>query len=77
MRCKLRLVRQFKAPEPIRTFSTDEEARFIGLADLVLNNESTRDRPLAGEHAQREHEFLKRTLRETVERLLEDQNRIA
>jgi hypothetical protein len=66
---KLQLVRQTRVAEPVSTFSTEEEARLIGLADIALHNRPLKTVPVAGEHARREHESLKRALENAVERI--------
>jgi hypothetical protein len=74
---KLQLVRQAKADEPISSLSSEEEARLGGLADLALHNQPTQDRPVAGDRAHKEHESLKRTLTEAVDKLLEGNDDVA
>jgi hypothetical protein len=67
---KLRLIRQAKAAAPVSALSSGEEARLIELADVALHNEPAKPSPVAGDHAHREHEALKRALNEAVEKLM-------
>lgn len=66
---KLQLIQQCKVAEPVSTFSSEEEARLIGLADLALHNEPAKIIRVAGDHARQEHESLKRALEDAVERI--------
>lgn len=74
---KLQVVRHSNAAEPVSTLSAEEEARLMSLADVALHKESTPNRPVAGQHAQQEHESLKRTLKEAVDKLLQEKNDVA
>jgi hypothetical protein len=66
---KWQLIQQSKVAEPVSTFSTEEEVRLIGLADVALHNEPTKTSPVAGDHAREEHQSLKRALEDAVERI--------
>jgi hypothetical protein len=66
---KWQLIQQSKVAEPVSTFSTEEEVRLIGLADVALHNEPTKASPVAGDHAREEHQSLKRALEDAVERI--------
>ena len=74
---KLQLTPQSKLAEPVSTFSTEEEARLIGLADLALHNVLPTASPAAGDHARQEHQSLKRALEDAVERLRQGKNDVA
>lgn len=66
---KWQLIQQSKVAEPVSTFSTEEEVRLIGLADVALHNEPAKTSPVAGDHAREEHQSLKRALEDAVERI--------
>jgi hypothetical protein len=71
---KLQLIQQSKVAEPVSTFSREEEARLIGLADVALHNEPAKASRVAGDHARREHESLKRALEDAVERIKKEKD---
>ena len=73
---ELKLTRQSKAPDPVSSLTPDEEARLMSLADVALHNEPAKSTAVAGQHAHREHESLKRALRDAVENLRRQQGHV-
>ncbi|MBV9480844.1 MAG: hypothetical protein JO249_08825 [Acidobacteria bacterium] len=65
---KLRVVHDpGKGAEPISSLSSDEQTHLLDLADVALQNKKP-EKPVAGNRARKEHERLKRELKEAVER---------
>ncbi len=66
---KLRLVHDRGAPDPISSFSKDEQTRLLALADVALHNPAGRETRLqAGDRARHDHQRLKQELHDAVAR---------
>ena len=65
----LKLLYEAKTAEPVSTFSAEEEARLIGLADIALHKQASKTSPVAGVHARQEHESLKRAMKGALEKI--------